>query len=97
MTDMEKKAFEQKMEARLEKWEAQVQIMRARAKEAGAETKAEIAKELDELEERSDAARNKLRDVRKSSGQAWEDLKGGIEDSWRAFERALAAAGSRFD
>ena len=69
MTDTERQAYEQKMDARLMKWDAQMQELKARAKEAGADAKVEIARELDELEKRSDAAREKLRLLGVTAGQ----------------------------
>ena len=96
MTDIEREAYEQKMNARLLKWDAQMQVLKARAKEAGANAKAEIGKELDDLEKRSDVAREKLRELRNSSGEAWQDLKAGLDNSWRSLQGALEAAKSRF-
>lgn len=97
MTDRERHAYEQKMDARLMKWDAQMQILRARAKEASADTKAAIAQELDELEERADATRKKVGDLRDASGEAWQDVKAGLENSWHALESAVEAAKSRFN
>lgn len=97
MTDKERQAYEQKMDARLMKWDAQMQMLKARAKEAGADTKAAIAKELDELEERSDETRKKLSSLRDASGDAWRDMKTGLENSWRSLENAMKAAKSRFN
>ena len=96
MTDTERQAYEQKMDARLMKWDAQMKVLKARANEARADAQAEIAKEVDELEKRSDAAREKLRDLRESSGEAWRDIQSGLENSWRSLENALEAAKSRF-
>jgi transketolase len=97
MTEEEKQAYEQKVEARLERWQAQIQELKARAKEADADTRAEIAKQLKHLDEHSDEALEKLRDLRDSSGDAWKDVKGGLENSWDSLEKALKAARSRFD
>ena len=73
MTDTERQAYEQKMDARLMKWDAQMQELKARAKEAGADAKVEIARELDELEKRSDAAREKLRLLGVTAGERGAD------------------------
>jgi septal ring factor EnvC (AmiA/AmiB activator) len=96
MSDTEKEAYEQKMEARLERWQAQIDELKARAKEADADTKAEIAKRLKELEKHSEGAREKLHELRASSGEAWKDVKFGAERSWETLEDALKAAWSRF-
>ena len=96
MTDTERQAYEEKMDARLMKWDAQMRELKARAKEASADTKAEIAREIDELEKHSVAARKKFRDLRESSGEAWRDIKSGLENSWRSLENSLKAARSRF-
>lgn len=97
MTDMDRKAYEEKMDARLSKWEAQIQVLRARGEEAKADAKAEIGRELNELEKRAEATRERFRDLRASGEDAWRDIKVGLENSWRSMESGLKAARKRFD
>ena len=96
MTSTERQAYEQKMDARLAKWDAQMQALKARAREAGADVKAEIGEELHALEERSKAAKKKLRAFREASGDAWQDLKEGLDESWQALDRSLQEARKRY-
>jgi hypothetical protein len=41
-------------------------------------------------------AQKKLHDLKEESGDAWEDLKGGIELAWAALADAVKTAASRF-
>jgi hypothetical protein len=97
MTEQERKAYEQKIEAQMAEWRAEFDKLKARSKEAGADTRAKLAGEMAELDEKTRVARKKLAELRDSSDDAWQDVKSGFESSWHALQNAAHAARQRFD
>lgn len=69
-------------EARLDRWRAEIDGLRARAAEAGADARIEHAGELEELEERRQAARRRLHEFEAAGGEAWRDLRAGMYRAW---------------
>lgn len=92
----DKKAYEQKLEAKLDEWSAEIDRLVAKSKQADADAQIELQRELDDARSRKDAAREKLDELKNAGDDAWEDLKNGIEGAWSSLETSLKAAKSRF-
>jgi uncharacterized coiled-coil DUF342 family protein len=91
-----KDAYEKKLQAQLEEWEAELLKLKSRADKAQANAQLEYYKQINELRSLRDAAHDKLVELQEANEEAWEDLKKGVETSWKAFESALESAASRF-
>lgn len=91
-----KEAYEKKLEAKIEEWNAELDKLRAQAKGRKADAQADLDKHLSDLESKRDAARAKLEELQDASADAWEDLKDGAERSWKEFESAFASASKHF-
>lgn len=91
-----KKAYEQKLQSQLDEWNAEIDKLRAKADRAGAESKVEYYKKIEELKSMQEAADNKLTELRDAGDDAWEDLKSGIDSAWDSLGNALRSATSRF-
>jgi len=89
-----RKEYQEKLDAQLNEWNAQLSLLRAKAEKAGAEAKSEYSKMLDALQQKVDEARPKLQELKTAGDEAWEDLKSGAEKAWAeaktAFDRAVA-------
>lgn len=93
----EKEAYEKKMQARLDEWSAEIDKLRARADQAGADARIQMHKEIDRARARFDAANEKLKELKNTGDDAWEDIKNGLEGAWSSLDTALQAAKSRFE
>jgi hypothetical protein len=91
-----RKAYEEKIDAQLEEWSAQIALLRARADKAKAEVKIEYYKTIDALQRRQDEARSKLDELKIAGDEAWEDLKTGAEKAWDEVRAAFHSAASKF-
>lgn len=94
MTD--KSAYERKLDAKLEEWNAEIDRLKAQAKEASADTEIEIRQQIDELQDRRDDARSRLEKVKDSSNEAWEDVKAGADKAWDEMQASFEKAKARF-
>ena len=92
----ERKAYEEKLDAQLDEWNAQISLLRARADKAKAEAKIEYYKTIDALQHRQGEARTKLHELKTAGDEAWEDLKTGAEKAWDEVKSAFHDAISKF-
>lgn len=91
----DKQAYEQKLEAKLEEWQASIDKLRAEAKEKGADVQAQYEKQIDELRQYRDQMETKLAEVRETQAAAWADMKGGVDKAWDDMSKAMQDAWNR--
>jgi hypothetical protein len=94
MTD-KRKSYEEKFEAQLKEWSAEIALFNDKADKARYEAKIEYYKTIESLQGKQDAARTKLQELRTAGDDAWEDLKTGAENVWTEVETAFQSAASR--
>lgn len=91
-----KEAYQEKMKAQLEKLDARIDLLKAEAKEAQADTKIEINDRVEALEEQRDEAQKRLDNVKESGASAWRDLKSGLDTAIMELENAVEGALGKF-
>lgn len=91
-----KEAYQEKLEAQLREWTAALEQLKARADRAEADAKIEYYTQIEGVRAKVDAAEAKLRELKASSGEAWETLKGGVEQAWADLKTAVEGAVSKF-
>jgi hypothetical protein len=91
-----RKAYEEKFDAQLKEWSAEIALLNAKADKAKAEAKIEYYKTIETLQGKQEAARTKLRELRGAGDDAWEDLKSGAENVWAEVKAAFQSGTSRF-
>lgn len=91
-----RKAYEEKLDAQLKEWSAQIALFKARADNAKADVKIDYYKSIDTLQRKQDGARTKLQELKAAGDGAWEDLKTGAEKAWSEVKTAYHDATSRF-
>jgi uncharacterized coiled-coil DUF342 family protein len=82
----EKQAYIQKHEAQMGKWEAKLDELKATAAEASADFRIEYQKQVENLQSKMSAQREKLREVSQAGEDAWEELKKGFDTTWKDLE-----------
>ena len=91
-----KEAYKQKIEAELELAQANLAKLKAQAKSSAAGARIKYAEQIDELEQKFDATKTKLKELGEASDDAWEDLKDGVESAWGALSAAIRNAAAKF-
>ncbi len=64
-----------KMQAKLEEWNADIDILSAKASEVSADVRSEYNEQIAALKAKQAVARQKIEEVQKSGESAWKDLK----------------------
>jgi hypothetical protein len=91
-----RKAYEDKLDAQLKEWSAQIALLKAKADKAKAEAKNEYYKTIEVLQHKQNDARTKLQELKAAGDEAWEDIKMGAEKVWAEVKTAYHDASSRF-
>ena len=91
-----RKAYEEKLDAHLKEWSAQIALLKAKSDNAKADAKIEYHKIIDALQRKQNEAGTKLQELKTAGDEAWEDLKAGAEKAWAEVRTAFHDATSRF-
>lgn len=91
-----RKAYEEKLDAQLKEWSAQIALLKAKADNAKADAKIEYYKTVDALQHKQKEAKAKLQELKTVGDEAWEDLKVGAEKAWAEVKTAFHDATARF-
>jgi DNA-binding transcriptional regulator GbsR (MarR family) len=87
-------AFRKQMETKLNEYGEKIDQLQAKSEELGGDAKAKAEQQLTALRQKRDEASEKLKGLGSSSGDAWEQLKSGIdaamEDLGNAYKKAAA-------
>jgi hypothetical protein len=96
MTD-KRKAYEEKFDAQLKEWSAEIALLNAKADKARARAKIEYYKIIESLQGKQDVARAKLQELKTAGDDAWEDIRTSAENVWADVKSAFQSAASRFN
>ena len=89
-------AYKQKLAAQLKEWSAQIDLLEAKAENAGADIKVRHAQRLQELRAKQRAASEKMKELGKASGAAWEQVKVTTDKIWDDLKAGVEDAHSKF-
>ncbi|MCJ2544022.1 hypothetical protein [Thermostichus vulcanus] len=89
----ERLAYQSKMRSQLDNIIAQIEKLEAAAKQAEDEAK---NKRLEALRLKRVAFEERLQSLQNSSGEAWEELRLGLESAWGELQSALDNAFAKF-
>lgn len=92
----EKTAYQAQLEAQLQEWQANLDLLQERAKQAGSQARLEYERQLAELERHQEALAKKLDDMRRANEGAWKDMQAGMEKAWTDMADAMRDAMSRY-
>ena len=91
-----KETYQKELQDQLDEWGKEIDKLKIVADKAKTGLQGEYYKEVADLRGKQLEAQKKLYEIKEASGDAWEDLKGGIEISWDAMGNAIKSAISRF-
>lgn len=91
-----REAYQKKMESQLKEWNAKIDGLRARAERASADIQIEYYEQIDTLRTKQEAAQSKLQELKRAGGNAWQDLKAGVEAAWKELRNTMDNAVSKF-
>ena len=90
-----KAAYIEKMRARLDKWQAEIDKLEVKAAQAKGATKSKYRSQIKTLRSLQGEFEEKLEETRQSVSQAWEELKSGLENAWKTLSQSIKSAKSK--
>ena len=90
-----KEAYVQKLHAKIDEWNADIDNLKAKADQLEADSKIEYQKQIEVLKSKRDEIEKTVSELSRSGEQAWEDLKTGIDLARDAMSEAIKSATSR--
>jgi nucleotide-binding universal stress UspA family protein len=91
-----KKAYQEKIEAQLKEWSAKIDNLKAKGDKAKAEAKTIYRKQIKNLSLKQEATRQKFQELKGSGGEAWEELRVGVDKALEDLKGAFNRAKSKF-
>jgi DNA repair exonuclease SbcCD ATPase subunit len=74
-----RQVYQEKLETQLKEWSAKIEGLKARAEKATAERRVELTKQIEKLRGLQESAQARLKKAREVGGEAWEELKTGLD------------------
>lgn len=76
---MDKKAYQEKLDAQLKEWQAEVDKLKAQAEGKSADAKITYQEKIKQIEQKMAYHKEKLNKLKEASGDKWEDVKKELE------------------
>lgn len=92
----DKELYQQKLQAQLDIWKADIDKLKAKAAGTTADAKLEMHKQVDVLEAKLEEGKLKLAEFADSGHDAWESLKDGAESVWLSIKSSFNDAKDKF-
>jgi len=89
-----RKTCEELLDAQVNEWNVQIELLKAKADLVRAEEKAEYRKTIEAMQRKQNDAKAKLRELKTAGDDVWEDLKTGAENAWVEVKTAYHDASS---
>ena len=91
-----KEDFEMRLKASLAEMEKEIERLREKGHALKDEAKTRWAEKMADLEAKQEVARDKLDEVRKSTGEAWGHMEKGAQAAWDDVRKAVQDAAKEF-
>lgn len=88
--------YKQKMAAQLKEWSAQINLLEAKMDNVTADMKIKRTEEIQALRAKQHAAADKMKELGKATGDAWEQVKLTADTMWDELKNGLSDAQSKF-
>ncbi len=89
-------AYKEKLAAQLKEWDAQINLLEAKAGKLSADLKLKRAEEIVQLRARQNAASEKMKELEEATGEAWERVKLTADIVWEELKAGVTAAQQKF-
>jgi Skp family chaperone for outer membrane proteins len=87
-----KEHYQEKIESTLNEWGEEIEKIRKKADQLGAEAKDKYREQIEDLRARQETARKKLEALKRTGGEAWEDLRTGAEAALDELKKGVEGA-----
>lgn len=86
----------EKIKAKLDEWNAEIDLLEAKARQMEAEKKIKYGQQINDLKARRQEMLKKIDEVKQSSSGAWEEVKTSLDQAWQSLKDGMERAKSQF-
>ncbi|WP_035271615.1 sll1863 family stress response protein [Desulfonatronum thiodismutans] len=90
-------AYVQRLKAKVDEWNADIDKLTAKADQAEADAKIKCQQKLEELRSKRQELEEKIVDLQSAGESTWEELRQGVESSWGVWKASFARAKTAFE
>lgn len=91
----DKALYQQKKEAQLNVWQADIDKLKAKTSMASVNAQIEMNKQITMLEKKIDEGKTKLSDLIEATDDMYESIKVGVESKWDSMKTAFSDMASK--
>ena len=91
-----KDAYRRKIEGLLSEWENKIDTLLDKAEAATASARSHYYEQRQILDAKQEVIRRKLCELKEEGGEAWEEIKDGMEEAWKDLHGAFEKAAAKF-
>jgi uncharacterized coiled-coil DUF342 family protein len=92
----QKESYQQKIQAQLDEWRAEIDRLKEKARKASTEGKHKYQESIDSLELKMNEGKTKLKDLRESTDEAWDSIREGADSIWDTMKATFAEVKEKF-
>src|SRR6185369_9650312 len=92
----QQETYQEKLEAQLKEWGAQIEELKTKAEQATAELSQKYREQIEELWPKQEEIQKRLHDLKDTSEAAWQEFQGGLERAWQELRAAIEKASAKF-
>lgn len=89
MSDESKKAYTEKLEAKLREWNVEFDKLKKKVESSEVKIKEEYHKMIEELHVKGEDIKKRIQKMKEASGETWEELKYGTDETWQEMKAAI--------
>ncbi len=93
----EQEIYQQKHEAQMDEWEAELEKLKARASRASADAQLELSQRIGQLEEQLEEGKKALSDLADTGDDPWESTKERVDQAWTSLKAGFEQAREELD
>ncbi len=91
-----KEEFIRELHQKIDEWDAEIDRMSIKAAQVEEDSRVEFYEQIAELKTKRMQIEEKLERIQQSGGEAWEDLKAGVDLALETMSEAIRSAAARF-
>ncbi|MGB5268578.1 MAG: hypothetical protein WBN30_18450 [Polyangiales bacterium] len=91
----DRELYQQKMQAQLDQWKAEVDKLKAKSSGSSADAQLDINRQIRALERKIEEGKGKLSEIAAAGEDAWESIKDGVESAWDALKSGVTDAAAK--
>lgn len=91
-----KELYQQKKQAQLDEWKAELDKLKAKASGGSADAQLALNKQIKTLESNIEKGKTKLAEIADASEEAWESGKEDVESAWDSIKSSFNDAAGKF-